>query len=255
MLYRRARPKQKPPDEAIIPSLQGRRVDEKPARSPQANPSPMRAKACLVFSRKQRTVLVVDQPWYRSFFRRRQTRQPETRETRADHGDADAQFSLGQGFDQNGGTTADQGQAVGWYRRAATQNHASAQFNLGRMLADGRGATRDDSEARQWILQAAQQGHAAAQHELGVRHRRAGFEGSAEEAADSNVEAYKWFRLAAAQGHSRSAGELENLTLRLTHQQVLEGNQRAAGFVAHASTPVGARQSPGPELKKGKTTL
>ena len=172
------------------------------------------------------------EPWYRSLFHRRQTRQPQSTRTKADHGDADAQFCLGEGLEQGDGAAANHVEALSWYRRAASQNHASAQFKLGMMLSDGRGASRDDHEAQQWILQAAQQGHAAAQHNLGVRHRRASFNGRA---AESNLEAYKWFWLAAAQGHNGSAGELESLTLRLTREQVLEGDERVARFVAHSA--------------------
>ena len=203
-------------------------------------------KARLVFTQKQRTVLTVDQTWYRNLFRRRQAQPPETIETKADHGDADAQFLLGQRFDQQRGNTADEVQAVTWYRRAAIQQHPPAQFRLGMMLAIGRGAALDDAEARRWIVSAATLGHIDAQFELGVRHRRASFEGTAQHTADSNVEAYRWFRLAAAQGHSSSAAELENLTLRMTREQIVEGDRRADCFALHPpdlvrdSTPRGA---------------
>jgi len=185
----------------------------------------------------------VDQPWYRNLFHRRPTPQIESRETKADHGDPDAQFSLGQGLDQGRGNAAEEGQAVAWYRRAASQNHASAQFNLGMMLAAGRGGIRDDVEARQWILRAAQQGHAAAQHNLGARCRRAGFKGCPGDVTEAIIEAYKWFGLAAAQGHNGSAGELENLAVRMTARQVLEGDQRIARFLADSPTPVGAEEA------------
>jgi TPR repeat protein len=198
----------------------------------------------LVFAEKQRTVPVVDQPWYRNLFHHRQPQQPATTATKADCGDAEAQFSLGQEFEQAEGIPANHVEAAACYRRAASRNHASAQFNLGIMLSEGRGAARDDDEARHWILQAAQQGHAAAQHNLGVRCRRASFNGCTKDAAESNLEAYMWFWLASAQGYQGSAGELENLTLRMTHEEVLEGEQRVAKFVSR-STPPRRGEEPG----------
>jgi TPR repeat protein len=116
------------------------------------------------------------------------------------------------------------------------------------MLAEGRGATRNDDEAREWILLAANQGHVGAQHELGVRCRRASFSGDAENASESNLEAYMWFWLATAQGHPGSVGELENLTLRLTHEQVFEGNRRAAKFVRYSSVPETLKPNHRPDL-------
>jgi TPR repeat protein len=176
-------------------------------------------------------VIAVDQPWYRSIFHRPERQAPESKQTKADHGHAEAQFSLGEGF------AADDAEAVLRYRKAANLNHALAQFTLGMMYADGRGVPRDDVQAGHWILRAAEQGYAAAQHNLGVRHRRASFTGLPKSAMESNLEAYKWFHLAAAQGHKASDGELENITLRMTREQVVEGNQRAARFTVGQSDP------------------
>jgi len=44
-------------------------------------------------------------------------------------GDADAQFNLGQAYKLGRGVTADQAQAVDWFRKAAAQNHPQAIDN------------------------------------------------------------------------------------------------------------------------------
>jgi TPR repeat protein len=162
----------------------------------------------------------------------------ESTQSKADHGDAEAQFSLGEGFTNGKGTEADDTEAVLWYRKAADQGHAMAQFSLGMMFADGRGLPRDDAKAALWLCRAARQGHAEAQHSLGLRHRRASFQGLPGDALESNLEAYKWFRLAAAKGYRRSDAELECIALILTREQVREGDQRADRFVITESNPI-----------------
>ena len=177
-------------------------------------------------------------PWYRTLFHRRQTQPADSTTTAADHEEADAQFCLGQRFDLGKGSAANDVEAAAWYRRAATLNHAPAQFNLGMMLAVGRGTVRNEAEARRWIRRAAMQGHVAAQYELGARHRRDSFQQCAEDAAASTLEAYKWFRLAAAQGHDDSVREFQNLRLRMTDEQLLEGDESAGGSTTNALTAV-----------------
>ena len=51
--------------------------------------------------------------------------------TRANAGDADAQFSLGVKYDNGEGVPQDDIEAASWYRQAAEQGIAAAQYNLG----------------------------------------------------------------------------------------------------------------------------
>ena len=97
--------------------------------------------------------------------------------SRAEQGDVDAQFTLGniysisQIMSANGmgvGPEIDAAEAATWYRLAAEQGHATAQNNLGGMYADGRGVPQDDAEAVRWYRQAAEQREAEAQYNLGV---------------------------------------------------------------------------------------
>src|SRR6266478_4569059 len=78
----------------------------------------------------------------------------ETLETRANRGEADAQFGLGLKF-ANEGAAQDYVQAAHWYLKAAEQSHGLAQFNLGMMLEMGQGMPRDEAKALLWIQTAA----------------------------------------------------------------------------------------------------
>ena len=55
----------------------------------------------------------------------------ESLRQRAEQGDASAQFSLGNAYNNGQGVPQDDAPAVSWYRKAAEQGEANAQFNLG----------------------------------------------------------------------------------------------------------------------------
>ena len=122
-------------------------------------------------------------------------------------------------------------QAAEWYLKAADQSHALAQFNLGMMYANGQGVPRNDVTAVMWFRKAADQGDPAAQFNLGVRCQRASMEPPQGEALESRIEAYKWLHLAAAQGYHGSASACERVTLRMTREDVVDGNLRVAAYV------------------------
>ncbi|MBI5387686.1 MAG: sel1 repeat family protein [Verrucomicrobia bacterium] len=153
-------------------------------------------------------------------------------QTRADRGDADAQFSLGLHFGSAPGEALDFPQAAQWYRKAADQDHALAQYNLGVMFTRGQGVPQDDATAGVWMRKAAEGGDAGGQYSLGTRHHRASVDTLRVDATESRIEAYKWFHLAAAQGYGDSIVACQRVTLTMTRAEVLEGNRRAAAFVA-----------------------
>ena len=83
--------------------------------------------------------------------------------SRAQKGDAVAQFNLGVKYDLGQSVPQNHAEAVKWYRLAADQGHASAQYNLGVSYDDGRGVPQNHAEALKWYRLAADQGQAAAQ--------------------------------------------------------------------------------------------
>jgi len=181
------------------------------------------------------TLAIMGQLWFRKLFSGSPRNQPQETRRKAEDGDADSQFQFGRTFVSDSDARHDYTQAAHWYLKAANQNHALAQFTLGIMLAEGRGVVQDEREAMMWILRAAEQGHPGAQFRLGWSHRRASVKGGQKAALESNLEAYKWFRLAADQGFKGSEIQVESIALKLTREQVMEGNQRVAAFRAGRS--------------------
>ncbi|HHQ4547446.1 TPA: LysM-like peptidoglycan-binding domain-containing protein, partial [Aeromonas veronii] len=73
----------------------------------------------------------------------------------------DAQPNIGAMHEQ------DLQQAADWYRKAAEQGNAEAQFALGQMYENGQGVLQDHQQAAIWYRKAAEQGYADAQFQLG----------------------------------------------------------------------------------------
>jgi TPR repeat protein len=115
--------------------------------------------------------------------------------TKAERGDAEAQFNVGYCYDDGRGVAKDFAEAVKWYRKAAEQNFAPAEFNLGYCYANGQGVRKDKEEAVKWFRKAAEQNYAPAQSNLGYCYDNG--RGVAKDAG----EAVKWYRQAAGQGH------------------------------------------------------
>jgi TPR repeat protein len=61
-------------------------------------------------------------------------------------------YKIGIGTEQN------DTEAVRWYRASAEQGYAEAQFNLGEMYEEGRGVARDIAEALEWYKKACENG-------------------------------------------------------------------------------------------------
>jgi TPR repeat protein len=175
--------------------------------------------------------------WVRQLFKRLPGVDSEKTRAKAERGDAEAQFGLGLRFANGGPAVLDYTKAAHWYLQAANQQHPLAQFNLGLMFAGGQGVAQDDAKSLMWMRLAASQGDAGAQHYLGTKHRRDSFEGLAKDALESNLEAYKWFHLAAAQGYRASDTARDGVAIRLTREQVAEGNHRASASLSASINP------------------
>lgn len=144
-------------------------------------------------------------------------------------GDAEAQFALALYFSA-GPAPQNYTAAMHWYQLAADQNHRLAQFNLGQMFAHGHGMPKSDSMAVMWIRRAANGGDAGAQFNLGDRYARACQHGSEMDAAESRIESYKWFTLAAGQNYRDALLRSDSATMKMTREEVTEGNQRIKAF-------------------------
>ena len=92
---------------------------------------------------------------------------------KAEKGNAEAQYNLGESYDNGDGVPKDEVEGVKWYRKAADQGYDRAQFILGVCYASGTGVTKDEVEGVKWYRKAADQGHVRAQHNLGVHYYEA----------------------------------------------------------------------------------
>jgi uncharacterized protein len=77
----------------------------------------------------------------------------------AEQGNAYAQTSLGQMYNEGQGVPEDDKEAVKWYRLAAEQGVAFAQYNLGTMYGNGTGVIQDYVRAHMWWNIAASSGN------------------------------------------------------------------------------------------------
>ncbi len=118
--------------------------------------------------------------------------------TKAETGDAEAQYNLGVCYATRRGVAKDEVEAVKWYRKAAEQNYAKAQCNLGGCYATGQGVVKDEVEAVKWWRKAAEQDNAEAQMFLG------GCYATGQGVAKDEAEAVKWWRKAAEQNYAKA---------------------------------------------------
>lgn len=158
----------------------------------------------------------------------------------AEAGDAEAQDKLGDIYRTRGELE----NAVAWYRRSAPHGIINSQYQLAHILltwANSHYLNRPLSdmhldEALPYILKAAGQGHRRAQFELGQLY------------CDGKLltkdlpEAYKWFCLAADSTPldftaSLAKSSRDSLILKMSQDQLAEGNQRLAKFQAHPEEP------------------
>ncbi|MCP2040389.1 TPR repeat protein [Neisseria sp. HSC-16F19] len=107
---------------------------------------------------------------------------------KAERGDANAQFYLGQVASMYGHHDF----AKRWFEKAAAQNHADAQFALGTLYYRGIGVQQNRPLAYQWFQKAAAGNYAEAQAVLGEMYFK-----------EKNYrEARRWYGKAAAQNHT-----------------------------------------------------
>lgn len=100
--------------------------------------------------------LWLDLPWHERVG-------PGWYERLAERGDAEAQYRLGQLYEEGIGIEPDPDLALRWYRAAASQGHLQAQWRLAQALK-----SEDPVAAADWYRSAAEGGHAPAAFNLAV---------------------------------------------------------------------------------------
>jgi S1-C subfamily serine protease len=149
----------------------------------------------------------------------------------ADQGNHFAQGSLATCYSDGKGVAQDYSEAFKWYGKAADQGDDVAEFNLGNSYNFGRGVTQNYSEAVKWYRKAAAQGFAQAQYNLGAHY------GDGKGVTQNDLEAYIWSSLAAAQGIQEAPHNRDLFASRMSREEIIEGQRRAAAFAPQKETP------------------
>ncbi len=120
-------------------------------------------------------------------------------------GDHRAQYALGQLFYNGRGYPTDYDMARNLWLDSAVQGNDLAQLKLGYMYSEGIGVSQDYNAAQRWYLKSASMGNAEAQTLLGsLLH-----EGNRIE--HDYDQAFKWYKMAAEQGHAHAQYTLGTL--------------------------------------------
>jgi hypothetical protein len=152
----------------------------------------------------------------------------------AENGNAEAQSRLADRYLSSFEFT----NATKWYRLAAEKGNLNAQWNLGVILLKGKPAfpnrsaavPREPEQGLAWLLKAGAQEHERAQIDLGHTYR----DGTA--GKQDLREAYKWYSLAARKTRTWKPMYLDPLILRMTTEQIAEGQKRVDAFIPGVET-------------------
>lgn len=111
---------------------------------------------------------------------------------KAEAGDAEAQFQLGQMYALGHGFKQNFNSALEWYEKAAAQGNAKARTALGMLYYYGVGVEENTEKAGEWFEKAAAQDEPNAQRYLGtIAYKEKDY-----------TQAKQWWEQAAAQGHA-----------------------------------------------------
>ena len=125
---------------------------------------------------------------------------------KAESGDANAQYKLGDCYYYGNGISQNYIEAVEWYSKAANQGNIYAQYNLGTCYEYDHGVTTQDYEkAFEWYTKAAEQGNARAQYYLGNCYNYS------RGVAQDYTKAIEWYSKAADQGDEDAIKILKTL--------------------------------------------
>lgn len=147
---------------------------------------------------------------------------------RAQAGDADAQFALGQAYEDGKGVPQDDEAAISWYKKAADQGNAKAENSLGVMYRQGRGVPQDKEEALRWYKMAAR--HALPEADFNVAISYYNGDGTPTDLD----RAYAWAVVAKKHGSPQADDVLQRVTSEL-HDRTSQAQTILAGMYEHGN--------------------
>lgn len=124
---------------------------------------------------------------------------------KAENGDAESQFQLGQTYFNGIEVDEDEEEAVHWYEEAAENGHIEAMYELGQCYSLGMGVEEDEEEAVSWYRKAARKKHPGAMYELANCY----YDGNG--VTENVARAKEWYRKAAEAGNKDAKAKLKNI--------------------------------------------
>ena len=146
--------------------------------------------------------------------------------SRAEQGDPEAQFNLGDMYREGRGVLKDDAEAARWFRLAAEQGHAQAQNKLRVIYQGGNGVLKDMAEAAHWFRRAAEQDHVIAQTNLAMMN----FLGDS--VPQDFVLAHMWSNIASANGFEPAREFRDTLELGMTPAEINRATELARACMA-----------------------
>ena len=124
---------------------------------------------------------------------------------KAENGDVESQFQLGQTYFNGIEVDEDEEEAVYWYEQAAENGHSGAMYELGQCYSLGMGVEEDEEEAVSWYRKAARKKHPEAMYELANCY----YYGDG--VTENDRRAKEWYQKAAEAGSKEAIAKLKNI--------------------------------------------
>jgi TPR repeat protein len=139
-------------------------------------------------------------------------------QSKANQGDANAQFNLALLYFNGRGTPQDTRYAIYWYKKAAVQGHVNALYFLSKLYRTGHGeeVPQDPKKAVYWLTKAAEQGLVNAQYSLGHNYQYG------DGAPQDYKQAFFWYTKAAEQGHYFAKENRDKMLEMMSQSQIEE---------------------------------
>ena len=138
----------------------------------------------------------------------------------AQKGDAEAQFDLGNAYEQGLLGTINYREVLNWFQKSAKQGHPEAQASLGQMYEDGEGVKQNYAMAAKWYRKAAEHvpdlgGAGQGRNDLGLLYMQG------RGVRRDYVLADMWFAIAGVEEN------LKEVQSKMTSAQILKAQQMA----------------------------
>ena len=174
----------------------------------------------------------------------RESREAQELHKLAMQNDANAQFKLGQLYEEGRGVEEDHDKKGKWWHHAAKQGHIEAQ----RALANLCDSVGDYAEAAEWFCRLAWQGDIDAQYEIAVLYAQG------KGVPENEQEACIWLSVSAIGGHSGSGAFGDSITKKWSPDKrtatQAEAKRRYAEIQQRRNNLTGSQARPDPRHHK-----